>query len=402
MTSTQVKTIFLAIGVTAFAGSLITFPEISFEASIRGLNMWWEIVFPSLLPFFIVSEMMIGLGVVNFIGVLLEPLMRPLFRVPGAGGFVWAMAMASGFPSGAKLAARLRQNGELSRIEAERLVCFTNSSNPLFIFGAVSVGFFYNPHLGLLLAAAHYGGNFFVGLTMRFYGPKKEEKTNSPASFSLASAFSAMHKARSRDQRPIGKLMGDAVLSSINTLLMIGGFIILFSVLNKILFQANITSLLAAGAGKLFSLIHLPPELNVSFIAGLFEITLGSQMISQVQQAGLMEQVIVVSFILAFSGLSVHAQVASILAETDIRFRQFLFARLLHGVYSAIFAFILWKPVYEQTFTPSETEPAVPVFLHDKTMWEKLLHYLQQIGPVFTICMLIAYLFFYAAARKKS
>ncbi|OCA83984.1 sporulation integral membrane protein YlbJ [Bacillus wudalianchiensis] len=388
------------MGVTAFAISLIIFPEISFEASIRGVNMWWEIVFPSLLPFFIVSEIMIGLGVVNFIGVLLEPLMRPLFRVPGAGGFVWAMAMASGFPSGAKLAARLRQNGELSRLEAERLICFTNSSNPLFIFGAVSVGFFYNSHLGLLLAAAHYGGNFFVGLTMRFYGLKNEKKTESAASFSLRSAFSAMHKARSQDLRPIGKLMGDAVLSSIHTLLMIGGFIILFSVLNKILFHLNITSLLATGAAKVFSLLHLPSELSIPFIAGLFEITLGSQMISQVQPSDLMEQVIVVSFILAFSGLSIHAQVASILADTDIRFRQFLFARFLHGLYAAILAFLLWKPVYEQSFIPSNAQPAVPVFLYEKTVWENWLFYLQQIGPIFTISMLIAYLFFYVTAKK--
>ncbi|GLY10593.1 sporulation integral membrane protein YlbJ [Pseudobacillus badius] len=400
MASTQVKTILLAMGVTAFACSLIIFPEISFEASIRGLNMWWEIVFPSLLPFFIVSEMMIGLGVVNFIGVLLEPLMRPLFRVPGAGGFVWAMAMASGFPSGAKLAARLRQNGELSRIEAERLICFTNSSNPLFIFGAVSVGFFYNSHLGLLLAAAHYGGNFLVGLTMRFYGSKSEKKATAPASFSLAAAFSAMHKARSQDRRPIGKLMGDAVLSSIHTLLMIGGFIILFSVLNKILFHVHITSLLAAGAAKLLVFLDLPAGLSMPFIAGLFEITLGSQMVSQVQDVHLMEQVVVVSFILAFSGMSVHAQVASILADTDIRFRQFLFARFLHGIYAAGFAFFLWKPVYEQSFLPQNAPPAVPVFLYEKTIWEKLLLYLQQIGPVFTIAMLIAYLFFYVAARK--
>src|SRR5690606_36322375 len=133
-------------------------------ASIRGLNIWWEIVFPSLLPFFIISELLIGFGVVKFIGVLLEPLMRPLFRVPGVGGFVWAMSMASGSPSGAKLTARLRKEGQLTKTEAERLASFTNSSNPLFIFGAVAVGFFHNPHLGIILALAHYLGIISVGL----------------------------------------------------------------------------------------------------------------------------------------------------------------------------------------------------------------------------------------------
>lgn len=121
--------------------------------------------------------MLIGFGVVRFIGVLLEPLMRPLFKVPGVGGFVWAMGMASGFPAGAKFTARLRQEGQLTQIEAERLVSFTNSSNPLFIFGAVSVGFFHNPRLGLLLGLAHYLGNICVGIIMRFYGNESPVET---------------------------------------------------------------------------------------------------------------------------------------------------------------------------------------------------------------------------------
>ena len=83
-------------------------PQAALQASIRGLNIWWEVVFPSLLPFFIIAELLISIGVVKFIGVILEPLMRPLFRVPGIGGFVWAMGMASGF-AGAKLSARLRK-----------------------------------------------------------------------------------------------------------------------------------------------------------------------------------------------------------------------------------------------------------------------------------------------------
>lgn len=122
--------------------TVITHPQASLQASKNGLAMWWEVVFPSLLPFFILSELLISFGIVRFVGVLLEPFMRPIFRVPGVGGFVLAMGMASGFPSGAKLTTRLRQERQLTRIEAERLVSFTNSSNPLFIFGAVAVGFF--------------------------------------------------------------------------------------------------------------------------------------------------------------------------------------------------------------------------------------------------------------------
>ena len=48
------------------------------------------------------------LGVVHMMGVFLEPVMRPLFNVPGTGSFVMAMGLASGFPIGAILTAELR------------------------------------------------------------------------------------------------------------------------------------------------------------------------------------------------------------------------------------------------------------------------------------------------------
>src|SRR5699024_6847086 len=114
--------------------------------------MWWEVVFPSLLPFFITEELLISFGVVNFIGVLFEPIMRPVFNVPGSGSFAWVMGMASGYPSGAKMSVRLREEIHITQTEAERLLSFTNASSPLFIFGAISVGFFHDAKLGLLIA----------------------------------------------------------------------------------------------------------------------------------------------------------------------------------------------------------------------------------------------------------
>jgi sporulation integral membrane protein YlbJ len=390
----RLKTLFLAASVTLMAASLISFPQESFDASIRGLNMWWEIVFPSLLPFFIVSEMLIGFGVVRFIGVLLEPLMRPLFKVPGVGGFVWAMGMASGYPAGAKLTARLRQEGQITKIEAERLVSFTNSSNPLFIFGAVSVGFFYNAQLGVILALAHYLGNISVGLIMRFYGKSEESLEKEDKKLSIRDAFAALHRTRIKDNRPIGKLLGDAVMSSIQTLLMIGGFIILFSVINKLLFHLNITAFLAQFIQLALGMLGMTEMLSMPYISGLFEITLGSQMTSQVQEATLMQQAVITSFILAFSGFSVQAQVASILAQTDIRFQPFFIARIIHGFFAAFYAFILWKPVYVRFFESGQPSNALPVMEFITAEGSRLAESheaLTAAGPLITIISLLLY-----------
>lgn len=382
--------------------SLISFPQESVDASIRGLDMWWKIVFPSLLPFFIVSEMLIGFGVVKFIGVLLEPLMRPLFRVPGVGGFVWAMGMASGYPAGAKLTARLRQEGQLSKIEAERLVTFTNCSNPLFIFGAVSVGFFYNAKLGIILALAHYLGNFTVGIIMRFHGKDKIDTSESNSRFSIKQAFKELHRTRIRDNRPIGKLLGDAVMSSIQTLLMVGGFIILFSVINQLLSNLQIIEFLGGIVAVLLQLLHLPESFSIPLISGLFEITLGNKLTSQVEDTTLMQQAIIASVILAFNGFSVQAQVASILAQTDINFKPYFIARLFHMVFAGIYTLLLWNPIYEN-MNKNDFSNAIPVaFLGEASWASNALGLMRETGPILTILSLMIYIVIFAKRMQKN
>ncbi|MCT8139043.1 sporulation integral membrane protein YlbJ [Anaerobacillus sp. CMMVII] len=396
MNASKLKTIILAFCATTMAASLMVFPKESFEASMRGLTMWWDVVFPSLLPFFIVSEFLIGFGVVSFLGSLLEPLMRPLFRVPGVGGFVWAMGLASGYPAGAKLTARLRQENKLTAIEAERLVSFTNSSNPLFIFGAIAVGFFHNPALGIVFALSHYLGNICVGLLMRFHGRTKEETNHkdNKNKLSLRAALHMLHQERLKDGRPIGKILGDAVQSSVSTLLMIGGFIILFSVLNRLLSLLDITTFLSLFVTIILAFFQIPNELSLPLLSGIFEITLGSQMASQTSAASLFQQVVITSFILAFSGFSVQAQVASILAETDIRFKPFFIARIFHGVFAACLTVLLWKPLYVNQQLSVDNNNAIPVFLQAQTysIFEQLWNSLIRFGPMITLVTLMVYI----------
>ncbi|MCZ0872299.1 sporulation integral membrane protein YlbJ [Peribacillus sp. AS_2] len=402
MLKSKSKTVLLATSVTMMAVGLIIFPQESFEASKGGLNIWWTIVFPSLLPFLIFSELLISFGVVRFIGVMLEPFMRPLFRVPGVGGFVWAMGLASGFPAGAKFTVRLRQEEQLTRIEAERLVCFTNSSNPLFLFVAVAVGFFHNPHLGIILALSHYLGNICVGIIMRFYR-WKEEKSHAKVMTKLPSirqAFGQMHRTRIKETRPFGSLLGDAVLSSIQTLLMIGGFIILFSVVNKLLFHMNITGLLASGVGGILHIFNFPDSLSLPFISGMFEMTLGSKLTSTVEEATLFQQTVMTSFILAFNGFSIQAQVASIIAATDIRFTPFFLARIAHGLLASIITILLWEPFYKGKMYSGSPIDAFPVSgsgEHANSLYQSML----DIGPILTLVFLILYIIIFTKRLFK-
>ncbi|MCT2538077.1 sporulation integral membrane protein YlbJ [Aquibacillus koreensis] len=388
MLKDKFKSLSLA-GIAIFTAiTLINFPGEVLNASERGLDMWWGTVFPSLLPFFITAELLIGFGVVRFIGVLFEPIMRPLFNVPGVGGFVWAMGMASGYPSGAKLTSRLRQENQITKIEAERLVSFTNASNPLFIIGAISVGFFHDEQLGVLLAVCHYLGNAIVGICMRFYGKNSQEiPERSSGRLSIYKALQELHRTRLKEKRPFGKILGDAVINSVQTLLMIGGFIIIFSVFTKLISIIGIATIFASFLAIGLNILGIPEQLALPMFSGLFEITLGAKLISDAEVNSLFFQAIALSFILAFNGFSVQAQVASIIAETDIRFAPYFFSRILHGIFASILVILLYKPLYTNQQAGSEKHMPVWSQIHAQP-WADAVHLLQTIGPLVTLCTL--------------
>lgn len=399
-----IYTILFSTITVFFTVSLIRYPDQVLEASIRGLNMWWEVVFPSLLPFFIVAELLIAFGVVRFLGVLFEPIMRPIFNIPGVGSFGWVMGMASGYPTGAKIAARLREENQLTRIEAERLVSFTNNSSPLFIFGAISVGFFHDAKLGILLAVCHYIGNTIVGIIMRFHmrnqGEKSKGVTEKKSGFSLIRAFHEMHESRMKNDRPLGEILGDAVLNSIKTLIKVGGFIVLFSVLTKILFLVGFSSLFALIFEQLLVILALPAELALPFISGMFEITIGANMISQVSTDSVLQQAILISFILGFNGFSVQAQVASIISKTDIRFTPYFVSRLLHGSIASILTIFLYKPLYldRQVFDSNDLPVAAQP---TESFWVNVLSAIEKTGPYITFLFLgLAIILTYKRMKK--
>jgi len=323
--------------------SIIRYPDDAFESAVQGLDVWFNIVLPALLPFFIGSQLLMGLGVVHFMGVLLEPFMRPLFNVPGAGSFVMAMGLASGYPVGAMLTGKLVKQKLCNTTEAERLMSFSNTADPLFMVGAVSVGMLKDVRLGPIIAMAHYIGAFLLGLIMRFYAPRAKRTPPVPSKHKesiLMKATRELIRARREDNRPFGKLLGDCIKDSINSMLLILGFIILFSVIIRIITVAGFVDLIIPFVNVILEVFGFDKSLAPAFISGFFETTLGSQLASS-SSAPLVQRVIAVSSIIAWSGLSVHFQVISMISDTNIRIMPYIGARFLHALLAGLAALFL-------------------------------------------------------------
>lgn len=327
---------------------MIINPSATVSAASSGFKIWYALVLPALLPFFIIAELLVSLRFVNFLGVLLEPVMRPLFRLPGCSALVVTMGFTSGFPMGAILTKKLYDEKLLTGDEAERLVSFTNNSSPLFIIGAVGVGMFASPALGYILAAAHYLSNFLIGILWRFKAIETLRSKEKPPHI-LKAAWNTMQKDNNLKESGFGKLLGDAIKNSLNNILAIAGFIIIFSVFTRMLALWGFMDILSYIIAKVFAFLKLPYPVAYGMATGIFEMTIGSQAIIAAPGATIYK-LLAVSSIMAFSGFSIIAQVMGIIAGTPVRFSFYLLSRLLQiflsGVISvtAYYIFMIRSP----------------------------------------------------------
>ena len=316
------------IALSLLALGMFAYPQEVLSSAGGGLTLWWNFVLPALLPFFIISELLMAAGFVHFLGVLLESFMRPVFRLPGKAAFVVAMGYTSGFPMGAVLTARLRQAGEITREEGERLLAFTNNPSPGFMLGAVASGMLGKPSLGVLLAGSVYLSNLMVGFLFRFY--RVSHTSPQPrCSPSFRRAWRELRDAQNRDKRAFGQVLGDAIKQSTSTVLMVAGFMAFFSVVLRLINIWHVTLFLAFLSHSLIRMIQVP--VFQAFFNGLFEMTLGCQ--ESIRTLSLLhQQVALLSLLMGWGGLSVFAQIAGLISGTDLRFYPFIIARVLHAI----------------------------------------------------------------------
>lgn len=335
------KIIFLLVIFTALIG-IITNPKISLNSAASGVTVWFNIILPSLLPFFIISEILIGLGFVDFIGKLLQPLMKPLFNVPGEGAFPLTMSILSGYPVGAKLTSRLREENLITKHEGDRLICFTSTSGPLFMLGAVSIGMLSDPKLSPLIILPHYLSVLVLGLLFKSY----KSHNNITTTYKKGNIFEEIQDSYItwlKTKRSIGSLITKAVKESMDTILLIGGLVIFYSVLVEILFNMNFFNKILSYLGSIFT---IDTQLIKGIIIGLFEVTIGCKNIAALN-IDFITKIIIINFIIGWSGFSVHSQALSFINNTDINSKLYIMSKFFHGVLSGIFAYIIYLFKYQ-------------------------------------------------------
>ena len=232
----SIKKYFFTIMFSMFLIFLIFFSESNVQAAKDGLVLFWQGIIPSLFPFFVASDLLCKTKLIPICKKIFGKFMKPIFKMPGDAIVAIIIGTLSGYPVGAKIVCNLYEKGSISTSQAEKLLAFCNNSGPLFIIGTVGIALFKNRNIGILLLITHFFASLSVGILFRFWNLKEENQsnhgitTNSP-DITLSN---------------LGKEIGDSIKTSIVSVLQVGGFIILFSVIISIIENLKLLDFLDA------------------------------------------------------------------------------------------------------------------------------------------------------------
>lgn len=305
---------------------ILTNSPLSLAYATLGLELWFQKMIPALLPFMILSGIMVRLKLTEKMSMALFPLLGPVYRVRKNVVYCMMLGFLCGFPMGAKVTAELLERDMLTRREAEYLLAFCNNIGPVYFCSFVL------PLLGRRLTLPYlfgmYGIPLLYGLFLRctvFRDSLQAENTSSPKR--AKSRLPELHacSAESRDPSFGLKLLeavDESIVSSLQSILTLGGYMVLFDLMNL--------------------LPHLLSGRKPFLTAPLLEITGGLSLLG-----GRLPLYSLLA--LSFGGLSCMAQTYSCIRKTDLSMGSYVRHKVILTVLNGCF-YLIWLLLSPTTF----------------------------------------------------
>lgn len=231
------KRYFTSLCVIALFVLMLLFPQPVFKGASSGLLLWFNVILPTLLPFMIVSNLLIGTRAIDAISKVFGPVMCRLFGVTRYGSFAIIAGFLCGYPMGGKVTADLVRKQYITWQEGQYLLSFTNNTSPMFIISYVVWQNLKDtsrtmPALLILILSP-----ILCSFLFRIY--------YRPGARIHSSEYPPLPKAAA------ASLMDSCIMNGFETITKVGGYIMLFSILIALLQKLPLDHFL-------FSLLLLP------------------------------------------------------------------------------------------------------------------------------------------------
>ena len=339
---------FLILIIGLFNLFLFLFPKEILNSSRDAIILWANNILPALLPFLIGTNILIKTEIIDLISFFCEPIMMRIFKISGSGSFAVISGMICGYPVGKNLI----EENKISRTEAQILISFCNNPGPIFILGTVGINMLNNKKLGYVLMIAIYFAAIINGLIFSFFIKNKvsvgDKKNNLSRIF-----FYGKNKN-------FGILISESISEAIFSVLQIGGFVVLFGILCKILELSNIIKTIWLPVSKINFFKELGYKNFYGLIFGLVEITNGAK--SLLENNFCQSNLILLTGLMSFGGFCVHMQTISFITKTGINVGLYIVAKITHAFISVVLIkiiFLFWNFDFEsaniQTFLQNKS-----------------------------------------------
>ena len=325
---------------------LLAFPAPIISATRTGVGAWADKIVPALFPFLVLTRLMVHYQVPQFLGKVLSPLFNKVLRISPITFFIILMGLLSGNPSGSKLAREYYDKQQISKQEFHGLLYFCNFASPLFILGTIGVILYDSQEIGYFLLMAHLLGSLAVFICIYPYFK------NTTAIKSIEICF---------PDKSFSVLLIDAIESSIQTLVRIGGIIVFFFIVSEIFSLIQVVDALNYLLTPLREAARIPTI--GPFFSGILEFTQGVVKISTGEFPFHLRLALTV-FTISFAGLAVHTQVLMFAADAGISYLKYVGFRLMHAWASALIVLFTWS-----RFLPERTQDVFqPYFYREGTL----------------------------------
>lgn len=201
---------------------LLVHPEEALLSAKDGISLWLNVMIPTLLPFLILTGILLKTGNIPQLLEPLAPFWKHFFGISPAGAYVLILGFLCGYPMGAKLAHDLYINHQISQREGEYLLTFSCNASPAFIFSYLSQNILEGkipPHSLLLILLS---ADFVCMLFFRFLVYHGN---------TVSSVKPEYRKKETYQQDSTGVILDVSIMSGFETITRLGGYILIFSLL---------------------------------------------------------------------------------------------------------------------------------------------------------------------------
>ncbi len=315
------KSILFIIFFSLLIAQILITPQNCISYTILGSKLFFNSVFPSLFPFLVISNMIIGFDGIKIYSKAFGSILCSPLRLPKESSIALCISFLCGYPLGAKYSCSLYEKNLIDYKTCERLLNIASNPSPLFVVGVVGTSMLHNTYLGYILLASTYISCYLVS----FFIPS----TKIDKSLTITSNLKP-------NTTSLGIIMKESIENAVSTTLYVGAYIIFFFVISSIIKN-----------NALFSIV-IKNNLIKGMVLGILEMTNGCYLISSVNY-NIYILITIISFLMTFSGISVIAQVHSITYKYNFNLGTYIKYKFLQGVLSSLVTYCFLSISYKHT-----------------------------------------------------